>query len=115
MIYFILLLNFIFLCGCYYNPKALDRTPQPRKTAVKTVKNRPAAKNSSEDPLFDAVFKRKPQDMSDASVLSDKEKLLLQQSNISQDPTVREMHNRGQKSGNKRSDWVFGTKNGSYF
>lgn len=93
----------------YKNPTNPTKTA-PRKTSRKTPKE------TSGDPLFDAVFKRKPQKHDGISSLNDKERALIRDmqdgSNAGQTRSIKQKMN---KSATERKDWVFGTENGSYF
>ena len=102
--------------GCYHSQE-LEREPAKVRSnsgrkQIKTPRHR--NNNDGKDPLFEAVFHRNQQDYSDSS-LSQAERELLKQNRTGDDPVVRELHNNRRKSANDRQDWVFGTKNGSYF
>ncbi len=118
----ILLMVMVFSAVSCRSTSSLDRTP--RKKSSKVYKNsmqkkKKAAKtprDASDDPLFDAVFKRKPQKHEGMSSLSDKERAMIQDMQSGNDmPQTRSVREKMNKSATERKDWVFGTKNGSYF
>lgn len=104
----------ILICGCR-SASSLDRKPVPKR-AVKTTSRQVQKKRNmpDEDPLFNTIFHRKPQKF-EKSGLSSREQELLREQDISKDPALRQMHRKQKKSSSGRSDWVFGTENGSYF
>ncbi|MBE6356064.1 MAG: hypothetical protein E7058_03000 [Lentisphaerae bacterium] len=114
-LFFTAILLAIAASGCY-NPHSLDRTPQPkRQTVKKKTVQKPKKKKGSDDPLFDAIFHRNPQNYDAGSKLSKREQELLREYDIRNERTVKEMHDNNRKSNMKGSDWVFGTDNGSFF
>ena len=107
-------------CRSYY---AMRRTPQrrsiPARRQVASPQQRPSQsgprRQQADIDLFETIFHRNPQDFSADSHLSEAERDALRQHDISRDPAIRELHNRGTHSQGERSDWVFGTRNGSFF
>ncbi len=106
-------------CTSFYS---LRRTSQRRSIPARrqaAPQQRPAASTTSrrqaDVDLFNTVFNRNPQDFSAESHLSSAERDALRQHDISRDPALREIRHREQRPGSERSDWVFGTRNGSFF
>lgn len=106
----------VFISGCR-STSSIDRKPAPLKPqAVRSgaASRRDAAKSGG-DPFFDAVFHRKPQNYEENSSFTGKERKMLHDNDVRRDPIVRTLHERGQKERTGNKDWVFGTKDGSYF
>ena len=103
----------LLLTGCY---SSLDRKPVKKAPPKKQIDHRARREKSQDrDVLFDAIFHRNPQRLDGESKLSERERELLRQHDISQDPAIRELHRDDRKKRQQGSDWVFGTQNGSYF
>ena len=110
--------------GCK-SAHSLKRTPAPRKRSTvkmqqKKVNTAPQPKairrkNNNDDPLFEAIFHRNPQQLDKDSKMTIEEQRLLRRGDISKDPAVKRVYQQGQRDRNRSSDWVFGTKNGSFF
>ncbi|MBQ9803274.1 MAG: hypothetical protein IJW35_00365 [Lentisphaeria bacterium] len=104
----------LLICGCR-SSRSLER--RPHKKSVTEVPARPIQKKRDlpdDDPVFNAIFHRKPQKFEN-STLSGREQELLRQQDISRDPALRKIRREQKNSSGGQSDWVFGTKNGSYF
>ena len=112
---FLLIIPVIILFSGCRSAASLDRKPVKKAPAKKMVNQQNKQIDQDKDPLFDAVFKRKPQQLDGDSKLSDREKKLLRQSDVSQDPYVKQLHKNEKKNRQQGADWVFGTKDGSYF
>ena len=120
-LFFISLLLFIS-AGCR-NFYASQRTPQRRSIPVRRQLARPqqrpqqasGKRKQADIDLFETVFHRNPQDFSADSHLSENEREIMRRYDSSRDPAVREFQNRNSRSAGERSDWVFGTRNGSFF
>ena len=111
--------------GCAAFRKTFSRTPESmRRTPPPVKKPKTAHKpGSSDDQLFDTVFRRgkeKPSHIS-SSALSDQEKALVDSSfnrvprSMNDDPDVRRIRESDKKSRQSRRDQVFGTHDGKYF
>ena len=118
----ILLMVMVFSALSCRSTSSLDRTPRRKSSKVyknsmqKKKKASKTPRDASDDPLFDAVFKRKPQKHEGFSSLSDKERSMIQDMQSGNDmPGSRSVREDMKKSSTGRKDWVFGTKNGSYF
>ena len=92
--------------GCY-NTASIKRTP-PRPKAARHHAP-PPRKHKSDNPLFDAVFKHKPQNNDSFSNLSEKEKKLLRQNDVRYETMVNDFHDHNRKSKADRDNWVYGT------
>ena len=112
--------------GCRSFRDMFSRTPESMKRsapAKKKPQKRPAKPGETGDKLFDTVFHRgKPVKVQPitSSELNDRERALVEGAMgasryPSDDPEIRRINERNRKSRNKRSDDVFGTKNGKYF
>ena len=105
----------LLAAGCR-STSSIDRTPARKPQPVKAVptQNRPAPQRG-EDPLFDKIFNRNPQNFEGSSLLSPKERDMLRENDVRRDPLIKRMHDDNRQKRNSGKDWVFGTKNGSYF
>lgn len=102
--------------GCYHADELDRSTPAKRSSARTPAKPRQKRSSEQQNPLFEAVFHRNPQSKDDgSSILTLQERELLRQNSVADDPAVRKLHNQRQQQENNQKDWVFGTKNGSYF
>ena len=120
---FLLVFTSLFIssgCSSFYS---LRRTSQRRSIPTRrqaAPQQRPAPqaasrRQQSDVDLFNTVFRRNPQDFSADSHLSTAEREALRQHDASRDPAIRELRNRANRPSGERSDWVFGTRNGSFF
>lgn len=100
----------LFTAGCY-SRRHLDRSPK-RRPPVREKKVHRNSRNNSDNQLFDTVFHRKPQRY-EGSNLSPAERKMLESNDVRFDKDARNV--RRQNQNNRSKDWVFGTKNGSYF
>lgn len=100
----------IFTVGCY-SRRGLDR--KPKKQAVQRDKKSSANnRRSSGNQLFDSIFHRKPQRF-EGSSLTPEERRIMESNDVRFDQDARKVRQKNQN--NRGADWVFGTKNGSYF
>ena len=99
-------------------PDSMRRTPPPAKKQ-KAVHKR----GSSDDKLFDTVFRRdkdKPKHIT-STALSEQEKALVEGGfnelprSLNDDPDIRRIREQDKKSRQSRRDEVFGTHDGRYF
>ena len=127
-ILFLTLLVFVSIAlsvsGCAAFRRTFSRTPESMRRTPPPAKKKPQHRpGSSGDQLFDTVFhrgKNKPSHVT-SSTLNEQEKALVDGSfnvlpkSLNDDPDVRRIRERDQKSRTSRSDNVFGTRDGSYF
>lgn len=104
----LLVITAILFSGCM-SANSLERKAPAKKVPAKRAVHKPAKrKNQSEDPLFDAIFHRNPQNKDADSKLSAKEKELMRRNNTANDRDIKNV--RREQMGNKPQgkNWVFG-------
>lgn len=97
----------LFFTGCY-NRRALDR--RPHKPVPKAPPRRNAARDDNQ--LFETIFHRKPQRYENSN-LTPAERRLMEENDVRFDRDARDVRRKNRS--NRDKDWVFGTKDGSYF
>ena len=108
----------LLICGCR-SASTLDRKKSPRRQSIHpgTVRQTPRTvkRNESNDPACDMMF-RKKQKHDGASVLSEEEKMMMQQGAGEDASALHHVRGRERiRDNNRQKDWVFGTKEGKYF
>ena len=104
----LLVITAILFSGCMSANSLERKAPAKKAPAKRAVHNPQKRKNQSEDPLFDAIFHRNPQNKDADSKLSAKEKELMRRNNTANDRDIKNV--RREQMGNKPQgkNWVFG-------